>query len=54
MGIADDEGNLVVFLEGGYDHDQLVPTSEGWCIRERVEEPTFSTRHHPVIIRPLL
>lgn len=51
MGMNDDEGNLVVFLEGGYYYDSLVRTPEGWRIRKRVEEPTFSTRHHPVIIR---
>ncbi|MCX8070957.1 MAG: nuclear transport factor 2 family protein [Candidatus Binatia bacterium] len=52
MGITDEDGNLVVFFEGGYYHDRLVRTAEGWRIRERVEQPTFSTRHHPVIIRP--
>ncbi|GIW45289.1 MAG: hypothetical protein KatS3mg077_2571 [Candidatus Binatia bacterium] len=53
MGFENDEGNLVVFFEGGYYHDRLVRTDEGWRIRERTEEPTFSTRHHPVMIRPV-
>ena len=51
MGARDDDG-LVVFLEGGYYRDKLVRTADGWRITERIEEPTFSTRLHRVMLRP--
>jgi len=52
MGITDGDG-LAVFLEGGYYRDKLVRTAAGWRIAERIEEPTFSTRLHRVMLRPL-
>jgi 3-phenylpropionate/cinnamic acid dioxygenase small subunit len=52
MGVKDGDG-LAVFLEGGYYRDKLVRTPDGWRIAERVEEPTYSTRFHRVILRAL-
>ncbi len=52
MGVKDGDG-LAVFLEGGYYRDKLVRTADGWRIAERVEEPTYSTRFHRVILRTL-
>jgi SnoaL-like domain len=52
MGIPDD-GTIAVFLEGGYYRDRLVRTADGWRIAERVEEPTYSTRRHRIVLRPL-
>jgi 3-phenylpropionate/cinnamic acid dioxygenase small subunit len=50
MGVPDGDG-MMVFLEGGYYRDKLVRTPAGWRIAERVEEPTFSTRRHRVMLR---
>jgi hypothetical protein len=50
MGLKDD-GGLVVFLEGGYYRDRLVHTADGWRIAERIEEPTFSTRLHRLMMK---
>ena len=53
MGLPDeDDGSLVLFFEGGYYRDTLVRTSAGWRIATRVEEPTYSTRLHRVMLRP--
>jgi len=52
MGVTDGDG-LAVFLEGGYYRDKLVRTPDGWRIAERIEEPTYSTRFHRVILRTL-
>lgn len=52
MGLPDD-GNLMVFFDGGCYRDRLVRTADGWRIAERIEEPTFSTRLHRVIMRPV-
>lgn len=51
MGVPDN-GSLMVFFEGGYYRDTLVRTADGWRIAKRVEEPTFSTRLHRVLLRP--
>jgi len=51
MGMRDEDG-MIVFFDGGYYRDRLVRTPSGWRIAERVEEPTFSTRLHRVVIRP--
>lgn len=51
MGMSD-AGGLLVFFDGGYYRDRLVRGADGWRIAERVEEPTFSTRLHRVILRP--
>lgn len=51
MGVPDNE-SLMVFFDGGYYRDRLVRTMGGWRIAERIEETTFSTRLHRVILRP--
>ena len=51
MGMSDADG-LLLFFDGGYYRDRLVRTGDGWRIAERVEEPTFSTRLHRVVLRP--
>lgn len=51
MGVADGDG-MMAFLECGYYHDELVRTAEGWRIARRVEQPTFSTRKHRLMMRP--
>jgi len=50
MGIGDESG-LVVFFDGGYYRDKLVRTAAGWRICERIEEPSYSTRRHRVMLR---
>lgn len=51
MGMKDAEG-LFFFFDGGYYRDRLLRTAAGWRIAERIEEPTFSTRLHRVVLRP--
>jgi len=51
MGVSDDD-SVMFFFEGGYYRDKLVRTAAGWRIAERIEEPTFSTRRHRVMLRP--
>lgn len=51
MGLRDKDG-MIVFFDGGCYRDRLVRTADGWRIAERVEEPTFSTRLHRVVLRP--
>jgi ketosteroid isomerase-like protein len=51
MGLPDN-GSLMVFFDGGYYRDTLVRTADGWRITERIEESTFSTRLHRVMLRP--
>jgi 3-phenylpropionate/cinnamic acid dioxygenase small subunit len=50
MGLPDAEKRLLLFFDGGYYRDRLVRTDDGWRIAERVEEPTFSTRLHRVML----
>jgi 3-phenylpropionate/cinnamic acid dioxygenase small subunit len=52
MGLPGDGGDLVLFFDGGYYRDKLRRTPAGWRIAERIEEPTYSTRLHRVMIRP--
>jgi len=52
MGVHDADG-MVLFFEGGYYRDRLVRTVDGWRIAARVEEPTYSTRLHRVVLRAL-
>jgi len=52
MGLPDGVSGLVVFFDGGHYRDRLVRTADGWRIAERIEEPTFSTRLHRVMLRP--
>jgi 3-phenylpropionate/cinnamic acid dioxygenase small subunit len=51
MGLRDQDG-MIVFLDGGYYRDRLVRTAAGWRIAERIEEPTFSSRLHRIMLRP--
>ncbi len=51
MGLPDD-GKLMVFFDGAYYRDKLVRTPDGWRIAERIEEATYSTRLHRVMLRP--
>jgi 3-phenylpropionate/cinnamic acid dioxygenase small subunit len=51
MGVPDND-SLMVFFDGGYYRDKLVRTRDGWRIAERIEEPTFSTRLHRIILKP--
>jgi len=48
MALTTPEGR-VLFFDGGYYHDRLVRTAEGWRIRERVEEFSYSTRLAPLL-----
>ncbi|MCP3985123.1 MAG: nuclear transport factor 2 family protein [bacterium] len=43
----EDGGDQLLFFEGGYYLDQLVRTADGWKIRRRVEEFSYSTRLNP-------
>ena len=52
MGLPGDAGGLVLFFEGGYYNDKLVRTAAGWRIAERVEESSYSTRLHPLMLKP--
>lgn len=52
MGLPGDAGGLILFFEGGYYNDQLVRTAGGWRIAERIEESSYSTRLHPVMLKP--
>ena len=54
MGLADEKYGRVLFFEGGYYNDKLVRTAAGWRIAQRIEEPTYSTRRHPVIVQPFV
>ena len=51
MGLPGAAGGLVLFFEGGYYNDKLVRTAAGWRIAERVEESSYSTRLHPVMLK---
>lgn len=50
MGVPDGE-TLMVFLETGHYHDEMVRTADGWRISKRVEKPTFSTRKHRLMMK---
>lgn len=52
MGLPDGDRGLVLFFDGGYYRDKMVRTAEGWRIAERIEQPTYSTRLHRVMVRP--
>lgn len=44
MGMPDGRGGFELFFDGAYYNDKLVRTPQGWRIRERVLETTYSTR----------
>ncbi|MBI4517106.1 MAG: nuclear transport factor 2 family protein [Deltaproteobacteria bacterium] len=48
MGVAEGQGGLKLFIDGGYYNDKLVRSAAGWRIAERVEETSYTTRHHRV------
>ena len=48
MGLPSEE-KMVLFFDGGYYNDQLVKTADGWRIRERIEESSYSTRLNKVL-----
>ena len=43
MGLPDANGGMKLFFDGGYYNDRLVRTADGWKIRERIEESSYST-----------
>ena len=49
MGVPSEEGPPRLFFCGGYYHDKLVRTEQGWRIRERVEEFGYNTMTQSVI-----
>lgn len=51
MGFENENGEVVLFFEGGIYRDRLVRAHQGWRIAARRIEPTFSTRHHPILAR---
>lgn len=44
MALPQEESAHILFFDGGYYNDQLVKTENGWKIRERIEESSYSTR----------
>jgi 3-phenylpropionate/cinnamic acid dioxygenase small subunit len=52
MGLADGEGGLTLFFDGGYYNDTLVRTAAGWRIAERIEETAYTTRLHRLMTPP--
>lgn len=48
MALTTPEGR-VLFFDGGYYRDRLVRTQDGWRIRERIEEFSYSTRLAPLL-----
>ncbi len=48
LGVASGDGPMRLYFDGGYYHDQLVRTDDGWRIVERVEETAYSTRMQPL------
>lgn len=52
MGVEDENGERVLFFDGGFYNDKLLRTVSGWRITERIEESAYSTRLHRVMFRP--
>jgi 3-phenylpropionate/cinnamic acid dioxygenase small subunit len=48
LGVADGNGGLSLYFDGGYYNDELVRTADGWRIVRRIEESAWSTRLHPL------
>lgn len=44
LGLPDGKGGMTMYFDGGYYHDTLVRTENGWRIAERVEEAAYTTR----------
>ncbi len=49
MSLPDGEAKPKLWFEGGYYNDKLVRTAEGWKIRERLEESSYSTMRQKVL-----
>ena len=49
MGLPDGEESQKLWFEGGYYNDKLIKTAEGWKIRERLEESSYSTMRQKVL-----
>jgi hypothetical protein len=49
MGVPGGDGPDRLFFCGGYYHDKLVRTAEGWRIRERIEEFGYNTMTQRVL-----
>jgi 3-phenylpropionate/cinnamic acid dioxygenase small subunit len=49
MGFPDGEEGMKLFFDGGYYNDKLVKTADGWRIRERIEQSSYSTMRMKVI-----
>ena len=43
MGLPDGEDSQKLWFEGGYYNDKLIKTPDGWKIRERIEDSSYST-----------
>ena len=52
MGLPDGEDGMKLFFDGGYYNDRLVRAEDGWRIRERIEESSYSTLRMQVIKPP--
>ena len=50
MGLSDANGGLQLFFDGGYYNDKLVRTANGWRIAERIEETSYTTRLHRLLV----
>lgn len=44
LGVPDGKGGMTLFFDGGYYNDELVRGEDGWRIRRRIEESSYSTR----------
>lgn len=44
MALPQEDSKQLLFFDGGYYNDRLVKTGDGWRIRERIEESSYSTR----------
>jgi 3-phenylpropionate/cinnamic acid dioxygenase small subunit len=49
MALPDEPDSQKLFIEGGYYNDRLVRTADGWRIRERIEDSSYSTLRQKMI-----
>ncbi len=49
MALPDPPDSQKLFIEGGYYNDRLVRTPQGWRIRERIEDSSYSTMRQKMI-----
>jgi 3-phenylpropionate/cinnamic acid dioxygenase small subunit len=50
MSLPEGEDSQKVWIEGGYYNDKLVRTGAGWRICERIEDSSYSTMRHKMIL----